>query len=81
MTTTTTTTTHAWFSAMEALSFGSSVYRKPSGSVVNVTRVNDRRESKSSHRHDEQYVGDVVRKEDGGQVEPRRRVPGITTGS
>jgi hypothetical protein len=78
---TTTTTIHAWFSAAEALSFGSSVYRKPSGFVVNVTRVSDRRESKSSHRHDEQYVGRVVRKEDGGQVEPRRRVPGITTGS
>lgn len=76
-----TTTTHAWFSAAEALSYGSSVYRKPSGFIVNVTRMSDRRESKSSHRHDEQYVGEVVRKEDGGQVEGRIRVQGITNGS
>lgn len=76
-----TNTTHAWFSAAEALSYGSSVYRKPSGFIVNVTRVNDRRESRSSHRHDEQYVGEVVRKEEGGQVEPRKRVQGITQGS
>jgi hypothetical protein len=76
-----TITIHAWFSAAEALAFGSSVYRKPSGSKVNVTRMNDRRDSKSSRRHDEQYVGEVVREAEGGRVEARRRVRGITTGS
>jgi hypothetical protein len=77
----TTTTTHAWFSANEALAYGSSVYRKRDGSTVNVTRVSDRRESHSSHRHDEQYLGQVVRAADGGRVSERRRVSGITRGS
>jgi hypothetical protein len=41
-------TTHAWFSAQTALRGGSSVYRKPGGATVNVTRTNDDRESKGS---------------------------------
>ena len=77
----TTTTISAWFSATEAIAFGSSVYRKPDSSTVNVTRVNERRESKSSHRHDEQYVGQVIPEAEGGLVSERWRVPGITRGS
>ena len=79
--TTTTATISAWFSATEAIAFGSSVYRKLDGSTVNVTRVNERRESKSSHRHDEQYVGQVIAEADGGVVSERSRVAGITRGS
>ena len=75
-----TNTTHAWFSAAASLSYGSSVYRKRPGFIVNMTRVNERRESKSSHRHDEQYLGAVVLKEEGGEVGPRKRVQGITRG-
>jgi hypothetical protein len=71
-------TTHAWFSAASALTGGSSVYRKPSGLTVNVTRMNSEKDGKGSHASDEQYVGEVVRAEDGGCVRPQSRVRGIT---
>jgi len=71
-------TTHAWFSAAAALVEGSSVFRKLSGSTVNVTRTNDERQSKGPHRFEETYVGEVVRAEDGGCVHPTSRVQSIT---
>jgi hypothetical protein len=71
-------TMHAWFSAETALREGSSVYRKPGGYTVNVTRVNADMDSKGSFRHDEKYVGEVVPLEDGGRVSGQSRVPGIT---
>ena len=71
-------TTHAWFSAAAALVGGSSVYRKPSGATVNVTRMNLEKETKGPHRWEETYVGQVIRAEDGGCLHGNRRVPGIT---
>ena len=70
---------HAWFSADTALRAGSMVYRKPSGSVVNVTRLTQDRLGKGSTNVDEKYVGEVIRIEDGGCVTPVRRVGGITS--
>ena len=73
-------TVHAWFSIEVALARGSSVYHKPDGSTVNVTRVSPERAGKGSYRQDETYVGQVTRGEDGGRVRPNRRVAGITDG-
>jgi hypothetical protein len=73
-------TIHAWFSAETALRGGSSVYRKPDGSTVNVTRLSPEREGKGSYCQDERYVGAVTSTEDGGCVRPNRRVPGVTDG-
>jgi hypothetical protein len=69
-------TTHAWFSAESALRFGSMVYRKPDGSTVNVTRMNLEKEGRRP-RDSETYVGEVIRTEDGGCVQPKRRVDGM----
>jgi len=69
---------HAWFSAQTALRDGSAIYRKPGGSTVNVTRMNTERESKGSFYHDDVYVGEVIRQEDGGCVREVWRVRGIT---
>ena len=71
-------TTHAWFSAQTALRSGSSIFRKPGGAAVNVTRTSDDRQSKGSFYHDDIYLGEVVRREDGGCVAETWRVPGIT---
>jgi hypothetical protein len=71
-------TIHAWFSIETATRVGSSVYRKPSGATVNVTRVNDEKDGKGKFRWDEKYVGEVIRSEDGGCIRPNERVPGIT---
>jgi hypothetical protein len=62
------TTIHAFFSAEWALVRGSSVYRKPDGSTVNVTRTSPERHGKGPFRQDENYLGEVVRAEDGGCV-------------
>jgi hypothetical protein len=75
-------TTHAWFSAEMALRTGSAVYRKPGaggagGGTVNVTRTSDDRQSKGSFYHDDVYLGEVIRREDGGCVAETRRVPSI----
>ena len=72
------TSIHAWFSAEWALRNGSSVYRKPSGATVNVTRTNAQREGKGGGPQDEKYLGEVVAHEDGGCVRANRRVPSIT---
>jgi hypothetical protein len=72
------TTVHAWFSAETALRNGSSVYRKPSGATVNVTRTDPDRNSKGSPRHDDIYVGEVVSSKEGGCVRALRRVRSIT---
>ena len=72
------TTVHAWFSAATALTRGSEIYRKPSGATVHVTRVNAELEDKGRHPHDERYVGQVMRAEDGGCVRGNHRVAGIT---
>ena len=71
-------TTHAWFSAQMAPRNGSAIYRKPGGATVNVTRTSDDRESKGSFYHDDIYLGDVVRRQDGGCVAETWRVPGIS---
>ena len=70
-------TIHAWFSAERALRHGSSVYRKPSGASVNVTRVNADNAITGFYRHTEKYVGEVIAAEDGGCVSPNTRVAGI----
>ena len=61
-------TVHAWFSAATALVIGSSVFRKPSGATVNVTRMSSEKEGKGHFPYDEKYLGEVVRAEDGGWV-------------
>jgi hypothetical protein len=71
-------TTHAYFSAGWALVHGSAVYRKPSGMTVNVTRTNPDKDGRGKRPWDERYVGEVLREEDGGLVEPVSRVQGIT---
>ena len=71
-------TIHAWFSQMSALVHGSSVYRKPDGSTVNVTRMSVEKETGGTYRNDEKYVGQVVQAEDGGCVKGQTRVAGIT---
>jgi len=70
-------TVHAWFSSELALRSGSAVYRKPDGSRVNVTRTDLLRDGKVAPGGEEQYVGEVVRVEDGGCVAAKRRVRGI----
>jgi hypothetical protein len=71
-------TTHAYFSAAWALEHGSAVYRKPSGMTVNVTRTNVDKDRKGRHPWDERYVGEVLREENGGCVEPTTLVRSIT---
>jgi hypothetical protein len=73
-------TTHAWFSSEVALRFGSMVFRKPDGSTVNVTRTNIQKLGRRLPPDSETYVGEVIRVEDGGCVQTKRRVPGIGTG-
>ena len=75
------TTTHAWFSAATALREGSSIYRKPGGSTVNVTRMNSEKDGKGAFPHDEKYVGEVVAQEAGGCVRATARVRSINTRS
>ena len=70
-------TTHAWFSAQTALRSGSAIYRKPGGATVNVTRTSDDRQSKGSFYHDDIYLGEVLRDEDGGCVAETWRVLSI----
>ena len=69
--------THAWFSAQTALRSGSSVWRKDGGATVNVTRTSDDRQSTGSFYHDDIYVGEVVRREDGGCIAETSRVSSI----
>lgn len=69
-------TIHAFFSSESALRFGSMVYRKLDGSTVNVTRMNLQREDKRSNP-EETYVGEVIRTEDGGCVQAKKRVAGM----
>ena len=71
-------TVHAYFSPMAALVDGSSVYRKPSGSTVNVTRTSDVNEIKGFYKHTENYVGEVISKEGGGCVRASSRVSSIS---
>ena len=70
-------TIHAWFSPESALRFGSMVYRKPDGSRVNVTRMNLTKDAGQPVRAGEAYVGEVIRTEYGGRVQPNTRVEGI----
>jgi len=72
------TTIHAWFSFESALIHGSSVFRKPSGSTVNVTRTDVDRISKGDRALDEKYVGEVVPSEEGGCVGSKHLVDGIS---
>lgn len=72
------TTIHAWFSADSAVLHGSSVYRKPDGSTVNVTRMSALKAGKGSYRQDERYLGEVIPGGDGGCVRPRSVVAGVT---
>src|SRR5688572_21124779 len=77
---TTTTTMHAWFSAETALRKGSSLFRKPDRSTVNVTRVSVEKDRKGGgFPHDEKYLGEVIGAEDGGCVRGLLRVPGISS--
>ena len=69
---------HAWFSFGTALREGSSVFRKPGGATVNVTRTNPDKDAKGSFPRDEKYLGGVIREEEGGCVRGNQRVPGIT---
>ena len=72
------TTMHAWFSFESALTHGSSIFRKPSGSTVNVTRSDLNRRSRGVHGQDEKYLGEVISSEDGGCVRTNHRVDGIS---
>jgi hypothetical protein len=66
-------TIHAWFSSESALRHGSMVYRKLDGSTVTITRMNLRTDGKRPGRPGETYVGEVIRPEDGGCVQPEWR--------
>jgi len=72
------TTTHAWFSFETALRQGSSLYRKPGGATVNVTRMNPDKDAKGSFPRDEKYLGEVIPENDGGCARGNWRVPSIT---
>jgi hypothetical protein len=72
------TTVHAWFSMDTAIRIGSAVYRKPGGSTVNVTRVDSEKDGTGKHKHDEKYLGEVIRAEEGGCVRATSRVRSIT---
>ena len=72
------TTIHAWFSFESALVHGSSLFRKPSGDTVNVTRTDVERTSKGKPSDDEKYLGEVIRSEAGGCVRSSHRVNSIT---
>ena len=69
---------HAWFSQMAALRLGSTVYRKASGSMVNVTRTSEVKEAEGLYKLDEKYLGQVIAEQDGGAVGPKVRVGSIT---
>jgi hypothetical protein len=69
---------HAWFSGMKALREGSSVFRKPQGGTVNVTRISGEKDAKGTFPHDEKYLGEVIAQEDGGCVRGNWRVRGIS---
>ena len=71
------TTTHAWFSSVFALRLGSTVYRKPDGSTVNVTRTYPLKDARRPAGDEEQYVGEVVTAEGGGVVPAMWRARGI----
>jgi hypothetical protein len=71
-------TVHAWFSAGFALLEGSSIFRKPDGSVVNVTRTSPAREALRGYRYEETYVGEVVSPDEGGCIRAKQRVRGIS---
>src|SRR5688500_6041079 len=72
-------TIHAFFSHAAALINGSAVFRKQSGSTVNVTRVSTDIEVSGAFRHTEKYLGQVVREEEGGCVQAVAMADGITT--
>src|SRR5438874_4830261 len=72
------TTVHAWFSQMAALRLGSTVYRKASGSSVNVTRTSAVKDSEGLWKLDEKYLGEVIEEKNGDGAAPRVRVGGIT---
>ena len=71
-------TLHAWFSQMAALRLGSTVYRKASGSKVNVTRTSAVKESEGLWKLDEKYLGEVIEETHGSGIGTRVRVGGIT---
>jgi len=71
-------TIHAFFSAESALRSGSMIYRKIDGSTVNVTRMNNEPGFLRGNQDGEVYVGEVIRMEDGGCLQARQRVAGIT---
>ena len=71
-------TIHAWFSFETALREGSSLFRKPGGATVNVTRMDSDKDATGSFPHDEKYLGEVIPREDGGCVRGIQRVPSIT---
>ena len=71
-------TVHAWFSSAAALIGGSSVFKKPDGSFVNVTRTSPVHESLRGYRYEETYVGEVISEADGGRVRANQRVRGIS---
>jgi hypothetical protein len=72
------TTIHAWFSMGTAMRIGSAVHRKPGGSTVNVTHMDEAKDATGKHHHDEKYLGEVIRAEEGGCVRPTTRVRSIT---
>lgn len=72
-------TMHAFFSHAAALINGSSVFRKPSGATVNVTRLSIDHQIDGFFRHTEKYLGQVVGEEDGGCVRAVEKADGITT--
>ena len=72
-------TMHAFFSHAAALLNGSSIFRKPSGATVNVTRLSIDNQIDGFYRHTEKYLGQVVGEEDGGCVRAVEKADGITT--
>jgi len=72
-------TIHAFFSPAAALIHGSAVYRKESGSTVNVTRTSAENEVGGFYRHTEKYLGQVIGVEEGGCVQSTAMVDGVTS--
>jgi len=72
-------TMHAFFSHAAALLNGSSIFRKPSGATVNVTRLSIDHQIDGFFRHTEKYLGQVVSEEHGGCLRALEKAYGITT--
>jgi hypothetical protein len=69
---------HAWFSIEMASRYGSELVQRLGGATVNVTRISEQKDEIGSFHSDEKYLGEVMRREDGGCVRESERARGCT---